>query len=35
MSSLCFSLPTMGETVVSMFARIIWMLGALALSRTP
>lgn len=29
------SLPTMGETVVSMSARMICRLGALALSRTP
>ena len=28
-------LPTMGLTAVSMSARIIWMLGALAFSRTP
>ena len=35
MSSDCFSLPTMGATAVSMSARIMWMLGALAFRRTP
>ena len=35
MSSDCFSLPTMGLTAVSMSARIMWMLGALAFRRTP
>ena len=35
MSSDCFSFPTMGLTAVSISARIMWMLGALALSRTP
>ena len=35
MSSDCFSFPTMGETAVSMSARIMWMLGALAFSFTP
>ena len=34
MSSDCFSLPTMGETVVAMSARIMWMEGALAFMRT-
>lgn len=35
MSSDCFSLPTMGETTVSMSARIMWIDGALAFMRTP
>ena len=35
MSSDCFSLPTMGDTVVSISARIMWMDGALAFIRTP
>ena len=33
-SSLCFSVPTMGETSVSISARIRWIDGALALSLT-
>ena len=33
MFSDCFSLPTMGDTAVSMSARIIWIEGALAFSR--
>ena len=35
MSSDCFSLPTMGLTAVSISARIMWILGALAFRRTP